>query len=336
MLRYCWSGAFFCKWALQEGSCHAMPSMFPSAKARTQVCYFRLDELFHVKMKLYTAARVFVPRRIDLPAFLFKFEPVPFRDCRVKIARLMVQSIKARLFVQFLACKTAERIRGRHCIPQTIEFHLSRWFGCANRETERSCSLLQYLKPSWHKAWPVMEKARMMNRCRMFVRPAGAVELWVWQGCGKGCWPLAAADGLWITTCWQALDMRTTWVDRELDNCYICPWSQTKLKNDHCKIQRTIFFLPSSQVAWIVCLISRPSHMLDYRNISGNVIKPSEFWNLLKMLRIIRIFYCCGSHLQSRAAALALAKMKTCVAKEVCHASPTDRWTHHSAVQNSH
>jgi len=26
--------------------------------------------------------------------------------------------------------------------------------------------------------------------------PAGAVKLWVWQGCGKGCWPLAAADGL--------------------------------------------------------------------------------------------------------------------------------------------
>ena len=43
-----------------------------------------------------------------------------FKDCRVKFARLMVQSIKARPFIQFLACKTVERIRGLHC---TRPFH---------------------------------------------------------------------------------------------------------------------------------------------------------------------------------------------------------------------
>ena len=36
----------------------------------------------------------------------------------------MVQSIKARLFVQFLACKTAEQIRGRHCTFSHVEFEV--------------------------------------------------------------------------------------------------------------------------------------------------------------------------------------------------------------------
>ena len=39
-----------------------------------------------------------------------------FVQILVGIARLIVQKIKARQFVQLLACKTAERLTGRLCI----------------------------------------------------------------------------------------------------------------------------------------------------------------------------------------------------------------------------
>ena len=66
----------------------------------------------------YTAARVYVPRLIVLLAYLFNFKPVPNQGLNNKSAWLIVQSFKARVYVQFLACKTAERLTGRLCITK--------------------------------------------------------------------------------------------------------------------------------------------------------------------------------------------------------------------------
>ena len=69
----------------------------------------------------YSAARIFVLRLIVLPAYLFNFWPVLFYSAIIKIALLMVQIIKARLFVQVLACKPQNvYIRGRQCTGKTL------------------------------------------------------------------------------------------------------------------------------------------------------------------------------------------------------------------------
>ena len=84
----------------------------------TSVQWFKYENFGTLIECWYTAARVYVPRLIVLPAYLYNFKAVPNQGLYNKSAWLIVQSFKARVYVQFLACKTAERLTGRLCITK--------------------------------------------------------------------------------------------------------------------------------------------------------------------------------------------------------------------------
>ena len=93
-------------------------------ECRFQVArYTQSLSVLHCRPRIRSTARLIV-----LPAYLFNFKAVPNQGLNNKSAWLIVQSFKSRVYIQLLACKTAERLTGRRAsvLPRNIDICITK------------------------------------------------------------------------------------------------------------------------------------------------------------------------------------------------------------------